>query len=382
MPPVEAEPELEPAQTEEAQGEPDSVVEPLELPDEAPVEPESSEDALSWLQALSAEETEDIESEIEAQAVERIDQFEPTAEREMPDLDEVEPEPVESPEALDVEPFGWTAFEDEVVPGEGEMAEEAEVAFGFTHFDEAEDMPEAEAEALEVEQQAEAALQAEVEAELPPDYVSTSTQPVTEMEALPESEEEKIVEPPVEPPVELEIESAEPEMPIAEPEEKAQPPVEVPSDEDLSAPERVALEPEEVAESATEVEAAPSAETEEGPEPEGLQEPRPAAQASELTEDELDEMRAYTEKHEGDEGARLALARALWKVDEIDEAMDHYEALVQSRDKMDEVLTDLERYLETRPDSGSLLRTLGDAYMKEGDLDQALDFYNRAMDLL
>ena len=336
------------------EAEPESVVEPMapadedvgEVRTEAPAEPEPSEDALSWLDALSPEETEDIESEIEAQAAARMDDFETTADREMPDVEEIAPEQPPAPERLEAEPFGWTAFASQAVPGEGEVAEEAEVAFGFTHFDDVEDMPEPEAEALEVEQQAEAALQAEVEAELPPEDIPVGAQPVTEIEALPEAEDE-IVEPPVEPPVEVGAESvgaesvgaesvgaesAEPEMPIAEPEVS--------------------------------------------------EEPRPAAQVSEVTGEELDEMRAYTESHEDDEGARLALARALWQADEVDEAMKHYEELVESRDKMDEVLTDMERYYEARPQSGSLLRTLGDAYMKEGNLDRALEFYNRAMDLL
>jgi tetratricopeptide (TPR) repeat protein len=181
-------------------------------------------------------------------------------------------------------------------------------------------------------------------------------------------------------------------MPIAEPEERVQPQVEVPTDEDLVPPESVELEPEDVAELSAEtdaeaapedeVESAPVEETEEEPGPEVSEEPRPAAQVSELTEDELDEMRAYTESHEDDVGARLALARALWQAGEAEEAMEHYEELVGSQDKMDDVLVDLERYYEARPSVPSLLRTLGDAYMKEGDLDKALAFYNRAMDLL
>jgi hypothetical protein len=396
--PAAEEPAMEEPAAEElaaaVEPEPESAVEPMapsdeevgEVRTEAPAEPEpSEEDARSWLDALSPEETEDIESEIEAQAAARIDDFETTAEREMPDVEEVPPEQPPAPERLEAEPFGWTAFASEVVPGEGEVAEEAEAAFGFTHFDDVEDMPESEAEALEVEQQAEAALQAEVEAELPPEDIPVSAQPVTEIEALPESEDE-IVEPPVEPPVEVGAESAEPEMPIAEPEERVQPQVEVPAEEDLTAPQQVTLEPEEAAEQAPAVEAQPEAEiepeAEEEQEPEVSEEPRPAAQVSEVTDEELDEMRAYTDSHEDDEGARLALARALWQAGEVDEAMKHYEALVESRDKMDEVLTDMERYYEERPQSASLLRTLGDAYMKEGNLDRALEFYNRAMDLL
>jgi pilus assembly protein FimV len=402
-----AEPEDEPAEPvveEDAEGGIQDLVESL---GEAPAEPESEEDALSWLQALGAEETEEIESEIEAQAAERIDQFKPTAEREMPAEAEVEPEPQATGERLEAEPFGWTAFASEVVPGEGEMAEEAETAFGFTHFDDAEDMPEAEAEAIEVAREAEAALQAEVEADLSPEHIPASAQPVTEIEAVPESEE-KVVEPPVEPPVDVETESAEPEMPISEPEERVQPQVEVPADEDLTAPESVTLEPEGIAELTPEVEAEdvaepearveiepetqpepepeletePAAEIAEEPEPEAPAEPRPAAQVSEVTEDELDEMRAYTQAHENDEGARLTLARALWLAGEHDEAMTHYDELVQSRDKMEDVIVDLERYYEAHPNTASLLRTLGDAHMKEDNLDQALKFYNRAMDLL
>jgi len=56
------------------------------------------------------------------------------------------------------------------------------------------------------------------------------------------------------------------------------------------------------------------------------------------------------------------LARALWEVGEISEAMDHYGRLIKSGAKSADVTQDLERYAQERPDGPRVLRTLGDAY--------------------
>jgi len=90
-------------------------------------------------------------------------------------------------------------------------------------------------------------------------------------------------------------------------------------------------------------------------------------------------MRAYLKQKRSDHAARLTLARALWEVGEISEAMDHYGRLIKSNAKSADVTQDLERYAQERPDGPGVLRTLGDAYMKYGALDKALEVYNRAM---
>jgi len=109
---------------------------------------------------------------------------------------------------------------------------------------------------------------------------------------------------------------------------------------------------------------------------------RAAAQVSETTQGDLDELRTYLKTNRSDHTARLALARALWKAGELRESLESYGRLIRSRAKMDDVMDDLQAYSEDRPGDPTLLRTLGDAHMKAGNLQTALELFNRAMDLL
>ena len=99
-------------------------------------------------------------------------------------------------------------------------------------------------------------------------------------------------------------------------------------------------------------------------------------------EDELDEMRNHLKRKRSDHDTRLKLSRALWSTGEIKEAMKNYGTLIKSGAKMGEIYEDLQQYLTTHPKDSDLLRTLGDAYMKDGDLDRALEIYNEAMNTL
>ena len=107
--------------------------------------------------------------------------------------------------------------------------------------------------------------------------------------------------------------------------------------------------------------------------------PRPAAEVSAPTGTDLDEMRAYLKQKRSDHAARLAFARTLWEMGEIAESMDQYGRLIKSGAKSADVTQDLESYAEQKPDGPGVLRTLGDAYMKYGALEKALEIYNRAM---
>ena len=190
--------------------------------------------------------------------------------------------------------------------------------------------------------------------------------------------------------------SAEPEVAILEPEEAVAPPAEVaapPSEvaapivaepavgEQPAAAEEPMMEAEAPATAlvAEPVETAVPPAEEEVPAPAEI---RPEAEPSAVTAEDLDEMRAYTKRKRSDHAARLSLARALWHAGEIQESMQNYGRLIKSGARSDEVMADLEQYVESGPASASVTRTFGDAYMKSGDLNKALEIYNRAMDLL
>ncbi len=144
-------------------------------------------------------------------------------------------------------------------------------------------------------------------------------------------------------------------------------------------------EPEEVAPeplSAPEPEAEPEPAQEAPSEPEVPSELRPEATPSEATESDLDALRAHVKQKRSDHSARLRLGRELWDSGEIQESMQHYARLIKSSAKTDDVMADLQRYADERPNVPAVLRTLGDAYMKFGELDKALEIFNRAMDQL
>jgi len=90
---------------------------------------------------------------------------------------------------------------------------------------------------------------------------------------------------------------------------------------------------------------------------------------------------AYLKKHPRDYKARLALARALWQAGEQQEALEAYTRVIRFGKSLENVISDLEVYLEQRPDV-SIQRVLGDAYMKDGRLQEALDVYRRALETL
>ncbi|MGC9467903.1 MAG: tetratricopeptide repeat protein, partial [Anaerolineae bacterium] len=158
--------------------------------------------------------------------------------------------------------------------------------------------------------------------------------------------------------------------------------IEEPAVEEETTPPKEITEPEAAEEEAkpeTALEAA-EPETTEAEEPAVAEE---AAPVEEVTEsDEIDELRDLVKRKRSDHVSRLKLARMLWQGGEVEEAMDHYSRLIRSSAKTDDVISDLEHYVEARPDEPRVLRTLGDAYMKFGELDRALAIFNRAMDLL
>ena len=91
--------------------------------------------------------------------------------------------------------------------------------------------------------------------------------------------------------------------------------------------------------------------------------------------------KAYLRENPRDYDARLKLARALWQSGRREEALEAYSRLVRSGKLLDVVITELEEYLEKWPDVETK-RVLGDAYMKNDQLDKALEIYRQALESL
>ncbi len=79
---------------------------------------------------------------------------------------------------------------------------------------------------------------------------------------------------------------------------------------------------------------------------------------------------------------RLTQARAYLAGGALDEAANEYEQLVDTSSLQPEILQDLEQAVTAHPDHAALQRTLGDVYMRIGQLQKALQAYRQALQKL
>jgi len=129
---------------------------------------------------------------------------------------------------------------------------------------------------------------------------------------------------------------------------------------------------------------APEIEAEE-PIKEPIEEPTPTPAAepepAEIPLGAIAEKRAYLKKHARDYQTWLELARELWQTSEREEAIEAYNRVIRGGKLIENVISDLRTHLEEWPDV-TVQRTLGDAYMKDGQLQKALDMYRQALERL
>jgi cytochrome c-type biogenesis protein CcmH/NrfG len=79
---------------------------------------------------------------------------------------------------------------------------------------------------------------------------------------------------------------------------------------------------------------------------------------------------------------RLEQARQALNYGKLDEAADHYGFLLRRRLLVKDVIADLDAAVHRHPADATLWQTLGDAYMRNNQLREALDCYTHAEDLL
>ncbi len=131
-----------------------------------------------------------------------------------------------------------------------------------------------------------------------------------------------------------------------------------------------AVTPEEITTPAPAVEEIPSAIEVEVTPPLAVETPVPVGS--------LAAARDHLEKHPRDHKIRLTLAQALWQADEYQESMEAYTQLIRAGQFLDNVIPELENYVRQRP-TVDVQTALGDAYMKDGRLQEALDIYRRTL---
>jgi len=78
----------------------------------------------------------------------------------------------------------------------------------------------------------------------------------------------------------------------------------------------------------------------------------------------------------------LAQARTAWQAGDVDTALAHYSELVLAEAGLDAVIADLQHAAAAQPKNAAVLQVLGDAYMANGMVDQAIEVFNQAMGLI
>ena len=78
-------------------------------------------------------------------------------------------------------------------------------------------------------------------------------------------------------------------------------------------------------------------------------------------------------------GKRLESARSTRDAGNIDEALQYYESLVSSGVHLDQVIEDMQQTIRSYPANPMLYQVMGDAMMKDGRLQSALEAYRQAL---
>jgi tetratricopeptide (TPR) repeat protein len=112
--------------------------------------------------------------------------------------------------------------------------------------------------------------------------------------------------------------------------------------------------------------------------PEELREAAPAGPVGEPLLDAIAGKRAHLEGNPRDYRTWLALARDLRSSGAHEEALDAYGHAMRTRKLVSEVIADLKDQVQAQPDVAAQ-RLLGDAYMKAGLLEEALETYRQAL---
>ena len=115
--------------------------------------------------------------------------------------------------------------------------------------------------------------------------------------------------------------------------------------------------------------------------PEAPMEETPVVKAPPIPAEPYAAERRYLKDHSRDYETWLALARALWQDGEREESREAYSRVIRAGKLLESVIDDLEGYVGQKAEAGTQ-RVLGDAYMKDGRLRQALDTYRSALETL
>lgn len=398
---VDAETEMELPTTEERDEEAPAWADEA-IPSEAasetvepgPEEITTEEDPLGWLRELSEEagQAEATDEETPDWLAELTEDTAPAAEETASEAPEAEEEPDwlreisgEAELAEEDEEVGETVAASEEIPDWlKELSEEAKKT-GALILAQAEEAPEDSGEAASWLEDL-AAEEGISEEELPPSSEEPAVDaPPTEEAEAPAVESSEIEETPTwqgqldedeGPPAEIvgiEVE----DLPLPEeeaPEEELLPETELP--EWLPEASLEAARAEEEAEAVVEEEVGTSA-----PEPDWTEE-EAVSESMHLPSEAPPTLEEEATQKKSEPEEQLAGARKALNIGQLVDAVEGYSKLIKRGRLTDEIISDLEAALNKHPVNVGLWQTLGDAYMRADRLQEALDSYTKAEELL
>jgi hypothetical protein len=98
--------------------------------------------------------------------------------------------------------------------------------------------------------------------------------------------------------------------------------------------------------------------------------------------EQLAEYERRVAENPDDYGSRIALAGALWALDQVAASCAQYETLIENNQLLPDVINDLSALVVEHPAATRIHRMLGDAYLRRGRLKEALYSYRRALEQL
>jgi tetratricopeptide (TPR) repeat protein len=99
---------------------------------------------------------------------------------------------------------------------------------------------------------------------------------------------------------------------------------------------------------------------------------------TEVEPERIDELMAQLKRRPRDYSARLELARLHHAEQDWDRALASYEKLISARRFLPDVVEDLESLVDQQVEPSRIYHMLGDAYMQQDQLDEALEMYRLA----
>jgi len=120
--------------------------------------------------------------------------------------------------------------------------------------------------------------------------------------------------------------------------------------------------------------------------PEITAEPEPVAQPQEATisepKSEENSVEPFFKDLGGDVPPEIQDARKAFTSGDIDHAMSQYDKLIKSRQSLTIVISDLQEAVDSSPEKASIWHQLGDAYLRDNQISEAMDAYSKAEEFI